>query len=130
MKTKTIIKLFRFIWEFPQCLLGFILTLLYKAKKQEEYKGISIYTTKDFPGGISLGLYILMSELSCKYNTNFIKDHEWGHTRWSLYLGPLYLIIIGLPSIVWTQVYRLVGKDYYVFFPEYLADKSGGVIRK
>lgn len=127
---KWYIKLLRWIWEFPQCLLGIILIICYRAKKQEEYKSISIYTTKNFPGGISLGLYILMSELSCKYNRNFIKDHEWGHTRWSLYLGPIYLIVIGLPSIIWTQIYRLVGKDYYDGFTERWADKSGGVIRK
>jgi hypothetical protein len=42
---------------------------------KETYKGIPIYAG-DFPGGISLGLYILMGESSWKYNRNYIKDHE------------------------------------------------------
>jgi hypothetical protein len=49
------------VWEFPQCLLGFILTLIYKVEYKETFKGIPIYAGK-FSGGISLGLYIIMDE--------------------------------------------------------------------
>lgn len=60
-----------------------ILTKLYNVEYKETYKEIPIYAG-DFPGGISLGLYILMGESSWKYNRSFIKDHEWGHTRQSI----------------------------------------------
>lgn len=127
---KWYIKLLRWIWEFPQCLLGFILTLCYKVEYKETFKGIPIYAGK-FPGGISLGLYILMSENNYKYNRSFTKEHEWGHTRQSLYLGPLYLLIIGLPSIVWAAIYNNSWNcSYYDFYTEKFADKLGNVIRK
>jgi hypothetical protein len=37
------------------------LTECYNVEHKEEFKGIPIYAG-DFPGGISLGLYILMGE--------------------------------------------------------------------
>lgn len=123
------IKILRWVWEFPQCILGWILTKIYNVEYKETYKDISIYAGK-FRSGISLGLYIILSETSWRYNRNYVKEHEWGHTCWSKYLGPLYLIIIGLPSIIWTQVYDKVNKSYYWFYTESLADKSGGVPKR
>ena len=123
-----IIKIFRWIWEFPQCLLGFILIHLYDVKYSETYKGIDIYKG-DFPGGISLGLYILMDKRSSK----FTKDHEWGHTRQSLRWGWLYLLTVGLVSATWCLLRKvskkLRQKDYYSIWPENKADKYGGVNR-
>lgn len=113
---KWYIKLLRWIWEFPQCLLGLILTKLYNVEYKETYKEIPIYVG-DFPEGISLGLYILMGESSWKYNRSFIKDHEWGHTRQSIRWGWLYLPGPGLCSICWVGLRRisekLRRKSYY-----------------
>jgi hypothetical protein len=74
-----LIRFSRWIWEFPQCLLGFILTKVYKVSYSETYKGIDVYKG-DFSGGISVGLYIIMDDCASE-NT---KKHEWGHTRQSL----------------------------------------------
>lgn len=126
---KTFIKLLRWIWEFPQCFLGLILTKLYNVELKEHFRGIPIYAG-EFQGGISLGLYILMDITAWKYNRNHIKEHEWGHTCWSKYLGPLYLLVIGIPSIIWTQIYKPIGKSYFWLFSERWADKSGGVPKR
>lgn len=124
---KWYVKLLRWLWEFPQCLLGFILTLIYKVEYKETFKGIPIYAGK-FSGGISLGLYIIMDESKWKYNRNQIKAHEFGHTRQSLYLGPLYLIVIGLPSILWAWRYNpLTHGSYYKYWTEAWADSLGGI---
>lgn len=127
------IKLLRWIWEFPQCLLGLILTKLYNVEYKETFKGIQIYAG-DFPGGISLGLYILMNEKSWEYNRGRIKEHEWGHTRQSIRFGWLYLSTVGLCSILWNALRmmfsKLRSKDYYSVWPENQADKLGGVIRQ
>lgn len=125
-------KLLRWIWEFPQCLLGYILTKVYNVKYKETYKNIDIYAG-NFPSGISLGLYILMNDLKYKYNRDCIKKHEYGHTRQSLYLGWLYLLIVGLSSSVWCLIRqyseRLRRIDYYSFWCEAWADKLGGIRR-
>ena len=126
-----LITILRWIWELPQCLLGFILTKIYKVTYKDSLNQVKIYSGK-FPGGISLGLYILLSESNFKYLPDTIK-HEYGHTRQSLYLGPLYLIIIGIPSIIWAWCYtynRMNPNGYYKFYTEKWADKLGNVIRK
>lgn len=127
---KWYIKLLRWIWEFPQCLLGVILTLFYKVKYREDYKGIKIYSGS-FPGGISCGLYILMSDYSYKNPRTYTIQHEYGHTRQSLIFGPLYLIVVGLPSIIWAAIHdKNTKRSYYSIYPENWADKLGGVPKR
>jgi hypothetical protein len=126
-----LIKILRWIWEFPQHLLGHILTNWYDVEYKETYNGVDIYVG-DFPGGISLGTYILMSETSYKDKRNRTKKHEYGHSKQSLYLGPLYLIVVGLPSLLWAGfIHNLVRKEigYYDVYPENWADKLGEVNR-
>ena len=57
-------------------------------------------------------------------------DHEHGHARQSLYLGPFYLFVIGIPSLLWACLYRKHKRgSYYAFYTEKWADKLGGVVR-
>lgn len=136
----------RWIWEFPQCLLGLILTKWYDTFKIGEYKEIPIYSAEDMPGGISLGLYVILNEREVfktfhndTYNLGESDSvrHEYGHTRDSLRWGPLYLLAIGLPSVTWLLIRRVLNKhrsleeriNYYWFYTERRADKFGGVVR-
>lgn len=62
----------------------------------------------------------------------FITKHELGHTIQSKYLGPLYLLVIGIPSIMWVGLRRIVPilrkrYDYYDFYPEHWANKLAGL---
>lgn len=128
---KTLIKILRWIWEFPQHLLGFVLTHLYDVEYVETYKGVDVYMGV-FPGGISLGTYIIISEQSYRDRRNRTKKHEYGHSRQSLYLGPLYLIAVGLPSLLWAGfIHNLMKKEvgYYEVYPENWADELGEVNR-
>lgn len=126
-------RILRWIWEFPQCLLGWILIHCYNVEYKETFKEIPIYAG-NFPGGISLGLYILANEIDYKYNRSFIKEHEWGHTRQSIRWGWLYLPIPGLCSICWVGLRKiskkLREKSYYSVWPENQADKFGNVPKR
>jgi hypothetical protein len=87
---------------------------------------VCVYTipTK-FLEGVSLGKYIIVSE-------DFSDDtimHEYGHCKQSMYLGWLYLPIIGLPSLIWNCVCQYTNKDYYWFYTEKWADKLGEIKR-
>ncbi|WP_237558582.1 hypothetical protein, partial [Cellulomonas carbonis] len=58
--------------------------------------------------------------------------HERGHVKQSIYLGWLYLPVIGVPSIIWAGLRRLglfAGRSYYSFYTESWADRLGGVKR-
>lgn len=128
-------KLILFVWQLPQHILAGILFLIFR--KIYIYPGYSIvenhqvkvYLFLGFPGGISLGNYIFLNARIASKRTI---AHEYGHSRQSLYLGPLYLLIVGLPSITMNLMSRKnpeFAKNYYNRFPENWADKLGNVNR-
>jgi len=124
---------FLLIWEMPQVLLALILYSILKKRisKTIDYKGSRIFFVKDFPGGISLSFMIFLNDTD--FNNLKVIKHEYGHTIQSLWLGWLYLVIVGLPSIIragiWNH-YRLDGKKYYEGFPENWADLLGEANKK
>ena len=73
---------------------------------------------------ISLGNYILArDDMDIS-----VRLHEKGHQIQSLYLGPLYLIVIGIPSILRMLIKIIFHKDnawYYSGYPENWADNLG-----
>jgi hypothetical protein len=84
---------------------------------------------------VSLGSYIIVS----KQASSTVIFHEYGHYRQSKLLGPLYLLLVGIPSCLFNNVWdRLAHKKwsterrvawYYSRYPESWADKLGGVKR-
>lgn len=78
---------------------------------------------------ISLGNFIFLND---RYDYNTLM-HEFGHTKQSLYLGPLYLIVVGIPSFIWCNCfykYRVKNRvSYYSVYPENWADRLGNVKR-
>ena len=74
-------------------------------------------------GGISLGEYIFL-------NNNRVASikHEYGHSIQSKYLGPLYLLVIGIPSLLWAM-FGKCEDAYFRFYTERWDDKLGGVDR-
>jgi len=77
-------------------------------------------------GGISFGAFIFLCE---ELDSEYYHKHEYGHCLQSLMLGPLYIIIIGIPSICWAgfgKKYREEnGLTYYDFFTEKWANYLG-----
>ena len=61
-----------------------------------------------------------------------ILRHEYGHSVQSMIFGPLYLLMVGLPSILWCRVpsigrsWRSGRRSYYSFITERSADRLGG----
>ena len=83
--------------------------------------------TKDTPGSVTLGRYIFISS---RASSDTIK-HETGHVKQSQLLGPLYLLLIGIPSIIWAAVYKKIApnKSYYWFYTEKWANKLAQVLK-
>jgi len=139
MKTNSFfIMLFLSFWELPQNLLGLVVFIVMKLKTQivnvlPETHRLFIETKHT---GVSLGWFIFWAP-SCNRYPHLINDcrmHEYGHARQSSMLGPLYLIIIGIPSltrVVYSRWYRRKfghkWNNYFRGFPENQADKLGGV---
>lgn len=133
-----IIKFIRRFWEAPQKLASVIATKIFSATQCGEYNGVKLYRWK-LKSGLSLSGRIFIpfnfdeKEQQQRYYQDYVK-HEYGHTIQSKYLGPLYLLVIGLPSIIWAGCFDSYrekhNKSYYDFYTESWADKLGGVNRE
>ena len=121
-----------YIWQFIQNTLG----IIYKGYLKDNIITIVDYSVTDYEyyltrsgGGITLGRYIFVNQ-NYKDLTNVIL-HERGHVKQSRILGPLYLIIIGIPSISWAGLRRLIPAlkkiNYYWFYTESIANKLMGL---
>jgi hypothetical protein len=113
-----------YIWQLPQNLLGLLLRLIYKGK-DSLYEDVIVRRSTKMHGGISLGKYIIVNQWAKKDTVM----HEYGHCKQSVYLGWLYLIIIGLPSIVHAALCKCKNHSYYDMWFEKWADKLGDVER-
>ena len=127
-----ILRFLLFIWQLPQHLIGLGVLIYYYARyRRIESCGNGIYLTQRFiSGGVCLGEIIVLPKGG---DDEFSRKHELGHRRQSRYLGPLYLIIVGLPSVCINIAARFsprVSRSYYRYFPENWANRLGGVDRK
>jgi hypothetical protein len=131
--------LFYFIcwtWCLPQSLFGLLLYIFVKLVDKgtiecRYHTGTWLVKMSKLPFNVSLGYFIFT------YNTgseNFkTEQHEWGHTLQGFLLGPLYLIVIGLPSFIWAAFFGKYRKEnnvsYYSFYTESWADAWSRVKR-
>lgn len=121
-----------YLWQLPQNVSGLILLFIYKKEKvYHRLNGRTFYFTTEMSSGISLGNYIIMNREDREDGMR----HEYGHTIQSRYLGPLYLLVIGLPSLlgnIWDRIahkkwkYSKSCKWYYDQPWEKWADRLGG----
>ena len=119
------------VWQLPQNLVGLVFGWFLKGKKDVHTppglsKMIHFVSAENMHGGISLGNFVYGRPPIYKR----MMHHEYGHCLQSRLLGPFYLIVIGLPSLLWALWWhpgRRVG--YYTFYTERWADRLGGVER-
>lgn len=118
------------IWQFPQTLIA-LLVLPFVKKRLNWWKnpktGMTVFRVNTkYQACWSLGAFVFVREES---DEDIIK-HETGHSMQSLYLGPLYLLVIAVPSIILFWIRRFKNKSamwYHLHFPENWADSLGGV---
>lgn len=124
--------LWQLSWGILQTLIGFILFLFNLNRRHFLYRG-AVITEWKRGGGISLGLFVFVAPMS--YNGEEYDErsaelltHEYGHTIQSLILGPLYLLVIGIPSFLWASIpyfkkrRRKLKISYYSLYTEYWAN--------
>ena len=124
-------------WELLQNLVALVVIWIFSGQLIGEYQGVKLYRWKN-GGGMSLGSHIFLPqagflyydpEKETEWQQNYIK-HEYGHSVQSAYLGPFYLFVIGIPSLIWAGCFdswrEKHNKSYYWFYTESWADKLGG----
>ena len=120
---KYIRNLILFIWQLPQHIVaiiyfGYLVMMCKDLGVDSRYKQ-AIVIPCVMRGAVTLGNYIFVG-LNSEYKETV--KHELGHTIQSKILGPLYLIVIGIPSITYCGLRRLFPslrkKNYYDFYTE------------
>lgn len=135
---------FLLIWELPQNVLG---ALLYAACFLASFFRAEFFyfVTKSgdmdvysdtIRGNVSLGCFHFFKYKFLCNSASYARAlyfHSYGHRKQSVMLGPLYLPVIFIPSLVWDFLHShlrvLWTKDYYSFYTEKWADRLGGVKR-
>ena len=115
------------LWQLPQNLIGLLLVWILSPEASIDFGYAEAFFATRMRGGISLGCYVIIRAGGGNPSTLL---HELGHCRQSRMLGPLYLLVIGLPSLLWAAAFKpRPGRSYYDFYTESWADRLGGVKR-
>lgn len=120
-----------FIWQLPQNILGLIFLIRFYLKGDLHlisYKSMCwAFKSRYMCGGISLGNFAFVGGYAAE-DECVISHEQDGHTFDSKLFGPLYLIVIGLPSLMWAR-FRNREKHlcYYSFYTEYWANEHAGL---
>lgn len=129
------------LWGLPQTVLGLVLLLLHRKDGHFLYHG-AVITCWRGRSSVSIGPFVFVTadpffcdRLADRFTREELADrllvHEYGHTIQSLFLGPLYLIVIGIPSTLWGWLPSLAKKrhdqriSYFSFFTESWANRCG-----
>ena len=127
---KPIYTFLQLTWGLPQTLIGSAVYLAHRKNKHESFGNAKV-TYWDRPEGLSLGRFIFIP-----VKGKSLLDHEYGHTIQSLILGPAYLPLVGLPSLIWNRLpyfrnkRKTTCRDYYSVIFEKTANKLGSLFTK
>lgn len=125
-------------WGILQTLAGFCTWVYFRVFSKKKcktvwWKGQPCTYVPGSWGGITLGWFTFVDN-QFTYDKGEIANHEHGHTLQSILLGPLWIFIIALPSLIWCgcfETYRRKNNvSYYWFFSEKWANAWGGVKTK
>ena len=129
-----------YIWQLIQNIVGLLVINYYKPQRVHTLdNGVKIYYSHKMTGGISLGNYCLVNtghyrkDINESLKRDTVRHNAIGHTKQSRLLGPLYLIVIGIPSLIWNGIYgsdsviKPTKNGYYRFYTENWADSLAGV---
>ena len=121
---KALFYLVQWTWGIVQNLIGLSLFLFLIGRRHRLFHG-AVVTTWKLGSSLSLGMFVFTAS---PYDLRLVR-HEYGHSIQSLILGPLWPLVIGLPSLVWCGCF---GKwrdrhrvSYYSFYTEAWADRLG-----
>ena len=122
--------LWQWTWGLPQTLIGVITYIICRKRPHDRYRG-TVVTYWNQRGSMGVGMFLF---LGC--DDPEVRVHEYGHAVQSMILGPLFLPVMGLPSMLWCNLpvcqrfRKEKGVSYYAFYPEKNANFFGRLVTK
>ena len=130
--TKFFFYLDQLTWGLTVNLVGAVVFLICKiagCRSERFCHAVIVYSNKKKFGGLSLGLFIFMNAKEDQPWKDDTQIHEYGHTIQCLLLGPLYWLVVALPSAIWCNFFAGYRKkhniSYYKLYCESWANKWG-----
>ena len=130
--TKFFFYLDQLTWGLTVNLVGAVVFLICKiagCRSERFCHAVIVYSNKKNFGGLSLGLFIFMNAKEDQPWKDDTQIHEYGHTIQCLLLGPLYWLVVALPSAIWCNFFAGYRKkhniSYYKLYCESWANKWG-----
>lgn len=141
---KVLYVLLQCTWGIVQTMLGLAHFLVYIRCPHRWYHG-AVVTRWQNRASVSLGLFVFVTDdlpyydrvadvMSRQQLADRLLVHEYGHTIQSLLLGPMYLLVIGIPSTVWgfspmlNRRRKMEKLSYFCFFTEKWANAWGEAV--
>ena len=113
------------IWQLPQLIIAMLMfPFIGKLKLIKQNKFTFTFEATKMKGGISLGSIAYLAPDLAKI-PEIVSHEAEGHIIDSYILGPIYLIIIGIPSFLHATFGFT--KNYYDFYTEKLANYHAGL---
>lgn len=120
--------LFLLVWQLPQNIIGLLFMIVFvftgKIRKIESTKWSTAYEAETMSGGISLGIFCFVSKIGAMRPASIAHELK-GHTWDSRLMGPLYLFIVGIPSLLNAACHFT--ECYYDFYTERWANKHANL---
>ena len=106
-----------YLWQFTfgitQNIMGLAMLAVCKmdgAESEWYHHALITYTDKKNFGGVSLGMFIFINKNRTGSQRHDTKIHEYGHTVQTMILGPLWLFVIAIPSVIWCNTPYFINK--------------------
>lgn len=128
--SKALFLFWQWTWGLSVNLVGLIIYLvLYPKCRHGRFENAYITYVPWNKGGLSLGLFVFMADSGKEPWTYNTRIHEYGHTIQCLLLGPLYWLVVAIPSSVWCNFFEGYRKknnvSYYALYCESWANNWG-----
>ena len=93
----------QFTWGLPVNLVGLCVFLCCWRCRRAIFHNSVVTFLPGNRGGLSMGIFIFISSQSA--DSSRLCTHEYGRTVQCLFLGPLYWLVVAIPSAVWYHFF-------------------------
>ncbi len=112
--------------------------LLHYRDRHFSYHG-AVATVWKKKSGVSLGMFVFVASTPSPANStdgqtgsdgfsSRLLVHEYGHTIQSLMLGPLFLILIGIPSALWALLGKKQRRERHIPYGAFFTEKWANIL--
>ena len=119
-KSRFLYYFLNFTWGIVMTFMGLLITLvlLISGKKPKKHERVWYFEVGEYWGGVNFGVMFLAG----KDPSKGLKSHEYGHSFQNAIFGPLFPLLIGIPSMIrywYREIIWRTNREKYRELPKY-----------